>query len=202
MAPTHAGVLYARGAEAESYFAVLSEQIMLFNDLGCELVNLGSDPDTFQYDGWEEQAIVNLRRAGSIAEKYHMRVALEDGNLSRTVALVNRTDMENVGYCIDFFWYFKKQQTVEQFYSFDFTKLFNVHFCDLPDGFDVATMDDSVRVLPGDGVLPLIGYANKMKDAGYDGYLCLELLNKRIWNMTAEQASEACMRAMRPFAAL
>ena len=202
MAPTKAGVMYARGEEAERYFDSLRAQLELCHTLGCELVNLGSDPDTFQYGGWEEQCVQNLRRAGALAAGFGMKVALEDGSLRRAVPLVQRTDMENVGYCIDYFWYYKHGQATEEMEAFDFTKLFNVHFCDLPAGFDVTSMDDGVRVLPGDGVLPLLHWSKLQRDAGYDGYLTLELLNEDIWQMEAGAACEACSRAMAPFAAL
>lgn len=202
MAPTSAGVLYVRGEEAETYFENLEAQTEMCSFLGCELINVGADPDELQYPGWREQAVKNLRRAGEIAQKFNMKIALEDGDLGRAISLVDEANRENVGYCIDYFWYFKHGQTAEAFKTVDFSRLFHVHFCDLPEGYDVETMDDSVRVLPGEGVLPLLSWSKLMKEKGFTGYLSLELLNEEIWAMPADEASEACMRAMRPYEAL
>ena len=199
MAPTDVGVIYARGQEAEVYFNSLEEQLKLCAEMGCQLINLGSDADKYHYDGYEEQAIANLRRAGDMAARYGMKAALEDGKMDRCLKLVYGADHPNVGFCIDFFWYFKHGYTVEQFKTFDMSKLINIHFCDLPQGFDIATMDDSIRVLPGEGVLPLEDWMHWLVAGGFDGYCCLELLNEEIWAMESDAACLRCMEAMKPF---
>lgn len=134
--------------------------------------------------------------------KYNMKVAVKDGGVFRTIALVDKVNMDNVGWCIDYFWYFKHGHTIEQFKELKFDKLFNIHFCDLPEGFDVESMDDSVRVLPGDGCLPLLDWTKQMIAAGFDGLCTLELLNEEIWNMDAQEACDKCMKAMEPYANL
>lgn len=203
MAPKEAAILAARTeAELDAYFTMLGEQLEICSKLGCELINLGTDDEEKLYPGWEEQALKNIIRAGEMAAKYGMKVAVEDGSVFRTIGLVNKVNMDNVGWCIDYFWYFKKGHTIEQFKDVDFSKLYNIHFCDLPKGFDVATMDDSVRVLPGDGVLPLLDWTKKMIAAGFDGFCTLELLNEEIWDMEAQAAVNRCMAAMKPYEAL
>lgn len=199
MAPTDVGVIYARGEDAEAYFRSLESQLRLCAAMGCEFINLGSDADQHHYDGFEAQAVANLRRAGDLAAKYGMKVALEDGKMDRCLGLVTAADHPAVGFCIDFFWYFKHGYTVEQFKTFDMSRLLNIHFCDLPEGYDIATMDDSVRVLPGEGVLPLEDWMRWLVEGGFDGVCCLELLNEEIWAMELDAACLRCMEAMKPF---
>ncbi len=200
MAPTDVGIIYARGAEAEIYFRSLEAQLRLCSVMGCEFINLGSDDDKFHYDGYEEQAVANLRRAGDLAARYQMKVALEDGKMDRCMKLVYGADHPNVFFCIDFFWYIKHGYTVDQFKTFDMSRLLNIHFCDLPQGYQVETMDDSVRILPGEGVLPLREWLRWLEeDQGFDGYCCLELLNEELWEMGSDEACFRCMEAMKKF---
>jgi len=203
MAPEKAAILAAHTAEElTDYFGMLEEQLQLCSQLGCKLINLGTDADDKLYPGWEVQAEKNIARAGKMAAKYNMRVAVEDGGVFRTIALVDKVNMDNVGWCIDYFWYFKHGHTIEQFKELKFDKLFNIHLCDLPEGFDVESMDDSIRVLPGDGCLPLLDWTKQMIAAGFDGLCTLELLNEEIWNMDAQEACIKCMKAMEPYANL
>lgn len=199
MSPTDVGIIYAKEKDTAPYFKSLEAQLKMYSSLGCEFINIGSDSEKFHYDGYEGQAAANLRRAGNLAAAYGMRIALEDGNMDRCMKLVYGADHPAVGFCIDFFWYFKHGYTEKQFKGFNMSKLMNLHFCDLPAGYDIASMDDSVRVLPGEGVLPLKDWARWLTDGGFNGYCCLELLNEDIWNMESDIACERCMTAMKPF---
>ncbi len=199
LASTVVGVLYARDETLEPYFKTLESQMQICQTMGCEMINIGADPDECRYEGYEEQAVKNLRRAGDLGEKYGLKVALEDSRMSRCLELVYAADHPNVGFCIDMFWYFKHGCTKEQFKIFNMSKLINIHFCDLPANFDVASMDDSIRVLPGEGVLPLHEWMEWLVENGYKGYCCLELLNEEIWKMESDAACERCMKAMEPY---
>lgn len=203
MSPKKAAIFAAHTEEElETYFDMLEEQLKICSQLGSELINLGTDSEDKLYPGWEVQAEKNIIRAGEMAARYGMKVAVEDGGVFRTIKLVNKVNMENVGWCIDYFWYFKHGHTVEQFQNLKFDKLLNIHFCDLPEGYDVATMDDSVRVLPGEGCLPLMPWTKRMVAEGFDGLCTLELLNEEIWAMEAQAACDKCMATMKPYAEL
>lgn len=203
MAPEKAAIFAARTEEElDDYFSMLEEQLKICGELGCELINLGTDAESKLYPGWEEQAVKNILRAGGMAKKYGMKVAIEDGGVFRTIKLVDEVSMDNVGWCIDYFWYFKHGHTADQFQNIQFDKLYNIHFCDLPENFDVASMDDSIRVLPGDGCLPLLNWTKRMVANGFDGFCTLELLNEEIWGMEAQAACDKCMAAMKPYETL
>ncbi len=203
MAPKKAAILAAHTKdERNEFFGSLKEQLEICSELGSVLINLGTDDEEKLYHGWEPNALENIRRAGEMAAEYGMDVAVEDGSVFRTIDMVNAVNMKNVGWCLDYFWYFKKGHTREEFGKVDFSKLMNIHFCDLPEGFDVKTMDDSIRVLPGDGCLPLMDWTKKMIREGFNGFCTLELLNEEIWGMDAQAACDRCMKAMSPYEAL
>jgi sugar phosphate isomerase/epimerase len=60
------------------------------------------------------------------------------------------------------------------------------HMNDYPADPPRATIDDSHRVYPGDGVAPLDHILNSILANGFNGALSLELFNKSYWEQPAE----------------
>ena len=67
------------------------------------------------------------------------------------------------------------------------TPLF-VHINDAPPG-DVATLDDSMRLLPGEGVIDLDAFLGAIAARGYDGPVSLELFSERLRALPPEEAA-------------
>lgn len=64
-----------------------------------------------------------------------------------------------------------------------------LHINDAPAGAP-ATLDDSMRVLPGEGVLDLPGWLRAIQAAsGYDGFISLELFNEEIRALDPAEAA-------------
>ena len=55
------------------------------------------------------------------------------------------------------------------------------HWNDVPGTKPIPEMTDADRVLPGDGVGPLEEIARLALEAGYSGYVSLELFNEALW---------------------
>ena len=71
-----------------------------------------------------------------------------------------------------------------------------VHINDAPAGAP-STLDDSMRVLPGEGVLDLPGWLRQIRDAtGYDGFVSLELFSERLRAMEPVEAALLGQRAV------
>jgi len=64
-----------------------------------------------------------------------------------------------------------------------------VHINDAPPG-DVTTLDDSMRVLPGEGVIDLTAFLAAIAARGYDGPVSIELFSERLRAMPAEEAAQ------------
>ena len=56
---------------------------------------------------------------------------------------------------------------------------------------------DAVRILPGDGVLPLHQALRDLKAIGYTRTLSLELFNEELWKKDPREVSELGLRKMR-----
>lgn len=74
--------------------------------------------------------------------------------------------------------------------------LADFHWNDVPAGAVPADSGDSTRILPGDGVLPLVQCMKDLKAIGYQRGLSLELFNKEIWAMDPRKACELGLRKM------
>jgi sugar phosphate isomerase/epimerase len=62
-----------------------------------------------------------------------------------------------------------------------------LHINDYPQAADPATLNDSNRVYPGDGVAPLPQLLRDLRDNGFRGCLSLELFNKDYWAKSADE---------------
>jgi 2-keto-myo-inositol isomerase len=213
LASPEAQLLLTRGSEAVAYLEGLSEQMRISSMLGAKTIGIGVDPKNKEYKGWEKNAVINICKAGDLAARYGMTIGLEFMSLNPpagpflvdtlrdTIRLVEQADHQAVGYNLDLFHHFRGGGTVAEIRMLPVEKLVNVHLCDLPN-MPKDAMDDSDRLLPGDGVLPLREIAEILNMKGYDGYLSLELLNESIWQDEAQHAVDRCMKAMQEFEAI
>ena len=56
-----------------------------------------------------------------------------------------------------------------------------IHLNDYPADPPRATINDSQRVFPGDGIAPLAAILRDLRDGGFDGTLSIELFNPHYW---------------------
>jgi 2-keto-myo-inositol isomerase len=49
---------------------------------------------------------------------------------------------------------------------------------------------DDMRVMPGEGILPLEQILSTAEEIGYEGYVSLELFSKEIWEMDVFEAAQ------------
>ena len=70
-----------------------------------------------------------------------------------------------------------------------------VHINDVPAG-DIMQMNDSHRVLPGEGVLPLKEVLANLAAGGYEGALSVEIFNEAIWALPVEEVAKKAREAM------
>jgi sugar phosphate isomerase/epimerase len=72
-----------------------------------------------------------------------------------------------------------------------------VHINDAPKGIPVEEQEDSVRGLPGEtGVLRIAEFFDGLKSVGYEGPVLAEPFDKKLGEMTFEQALETTMNAI------
>ena len=72
-----------------------------------------------------------------------------------------------------------------------------MHLNDYPQAADPATLNDSNRIYPGDGVAPLPQILRDLRDSGFRGYLSLELFNREYWTHSADDNLKTAMEKIR-----
>lgn len=210
LAPESVGLLLSTGDIREKYFESLEKHMKIYSMLGIELVGIGAEPAKYAFEGWEKNAVQNLRRAGDLAAEYHLKIGLEFMYLPAPVGpfvldrvkpaheLMGEADHPNIGFFLDLFHLYNGGDTLEAIKELALDKLLNVHFLDLMKE-NAGRLLDADRLLPGEGNLPLQECVELLLSKGYDNYLCLELLNEEIWNMEAAKAAALCFNSMKPF---
>ncbi len=212
LAPSGPALLLARGSVFDEYLKSLREQLELCRRIGIDQIGIGADASKWREEAsWQSGAVANIREAAKIADATGVRIGLEFmslgapigpfilDTLSETRKIVGEVDRASVGYNIDLFHHYRGNGTVDELKTVKASDVVGVHVTDVGPG-DKPALGDGDRVLPGDGVAPMIGYRDALIGAGYDGYWTLELLNEKLWKLAPEETSRLGLAAMHTFA--
>jgi sugar phosphate isomerase/epimerase len=158
---------------------------------------------------WEDihaRTVSRLRRYAERAVQYGVTLALEPigapGFSVRTtaaaIAIVDEVDRENVRIALDTMNAYLGGDPPAAWEAVPPELLAIVHFHDSEPG-PVETLTLGSRVLPGDGIIDLRGYAAALHELRYAGPLSVELFNERLWQMPPEAVARMAMESLRPF---
>ena len=154
------------------------------------------------------RTVARLRRYADWAARFGVTLAFEPigtpGFSVRTtaeaVAIVQEVDLNNVRLTLDTINAYQGGDSPEAWADVPPELLAVVHFHDSEPG-PVDRLTLGSRVLPGDGVIDLAGYAATLRRFGYTGALSVELFNERVWAMPPAAAAHAAMVSLKPFVA-
>ncbi len=149
-----------------------------------------------------------LREAGEAAAKFEMQAHVEFirnssflSTLPTTLKLTREAAHPNVHPLFDFYHFCTGLSRTEDFDQVRAGEIGHVHIQDVPD-IPREMLDSQTRIIPGDGVAPLVALFRKLAAKGYSGPVSVELflpeftqadpyeLARRI-----KEKSEAVMRA-------
>ena len=114
--------------------------------------------------------------------------------MDRALELVSMVDEPNVGLLVDSFHWFTANHTYEDLEALDPGLIVHVHVNDAPKR-PLDNQIDNQRLLPGEGIIDLVGFLRILKDKGYDGFLSIETFSDELkqlgWQQAARQAKHA-----------
>ena len=123
----------------------------------------------------------NMRIVGETAKSFDMMMNVEFVRASTYMStlltglkLTREASHPNLGLMFDFYHFWSGLNRLEDMDEIHPGEIQHVHFQDVPD-IPREMLDQTSRIIPGDGVSPLNAMLKKLAEKGYDGPLSVEL---------------------------
>ena len=157
-----------------------------------------------------ERGVANMRENGDIAKQFGMVVMAEAvrtstfiGTLPTMLKMMREAGHPSVAPLLDFYHFWSGLNKLEDLDRIRQGEIGHVHFQDVPD-MPRELLDNTTRIIPGDGVSPLNRMLRTLADKGYAGPLSVELFLPKFqqgdpYEVAREirQKAEAVMRRAR-----
>jgi 2-keto-myo-inositol isomerase len=128
-----------------------------------------------------ERVASNMRELGEIAKSVNMIMSVEFvraspymSTLLTALKVTRQAAHPNFGMMFDFYHFWSGPNRLEDMDQIRNGEIQHVHFQDVPD-IPRETLDNNTRVIPGDGVAPIVPILQKLREKGYNGPLSVEL---------------------------
>jgi 4-hydroxyphenylpyruvate dioxygenase len=123
----------------------------------------------------------NMREAGEVAKQFNMSLRIEFvrtssfiSTLTTLLKMTRAAAHPNLAPMFDFYHFWSGLNKLEDLDLIRPSEIGHVHFQDVPD-MPRELLDNTTRIIPGDGVSPLTRILRKLADKGYAGPLSVEL---------------------------
>ena len=140
------------------------------------------------------------RASGLTAMIEFARTSTHLATLSSVLRVIREAGHPSVRPMLDFFHFWSGLSKFEDLDLLEPGQLAHAHFQDLLDG-PRELIDNNWRLIPGDGIAPIVRILRKLSEKGYDGALSVELFRPEIVNgdpyAVASEIREKCERVMR-----
>ena len=184
LTPVHASVpgnLLEPTPDRAAILDVLKKRLEMLAFLGLKKVytttNSTQKPVADQY----ERVAENMRALGDIARSFDMIMSVEFvraspymTTLPTALKVTRQAAHPNFGVMFDFYHFWSGPNRLEDMDQIRNGEIQHVHFQDVPD-LPRETLDNNTRVIPGDGVAPIVPILQKLREKGYHGPLSVEL---------------------------
>jgi sugar phosphate isomerase/epimerase len=202
-AAAQGGLLLTRGHEREAHWDHFRHRLGLLGELGVGTLIVTPDFGHQVTSADLHRAAGALGQAGALARTFGVRLALEFQKasglcacLETAIALVAQAGSAGeIGVCLDVFHYYTGPSKFEDLAYLSNANLAWVQVCDL-SGTPRELAGDGDRILPGEGDFQLGPIVEHLGRIGYDGYVSLEVLNPRLWQVDADRVADLSRRAL------
>ena len=125
--------------------------------------------------------VENMRKVGDVAKQFDMtgmaeftRASTFIATLGTMIKMIHQTAHPQMRMLFDCYHFWSGQSKFEDLDLVKPGDIGHVHFQDVPD-MPRELLDQTTRVIPGDGVTPLVKILRKLAEKGYAGPLSVEL---------------------------
>jgi 2-keto-myo-inositol isomerase len=184
LTPVHAtvpGNLLEPTPDRAAVIDLLKKRLEMLAFLGLKKVytttNSAQKPVPDQY----ERVAENMRTLGEIAGGFNMIMSVEFvraspymSTLLTALKVARQAAHPNFGVMFDFYHFWSGHNRLEDMDQIRQGEIQHVHFQDVPN-MPRETLDNNTRVIPGDGVAPVVPILKKLREKGYNGPLSVAL---------------------------
>jgi 2-keto-myo-inositol isomerase len=150
----------------------------------------------------ERETVRVLRQFSTMAGDSGVRVALEFlgfrdcsvNTLAQCATIVEQVARPNVGLVLDTFHFHAGRSTARSIADVDPDRIFMVHLNDV-ERAPRDRMHDALRLLPGEGVIPLVRILRELKAIGYDGRFSVEIFRPSYWKRPPQEIARQARAA-------
>jgi sugar phosphate isomerase/epimerase len=148
-----------------------------------------------------------IRESGEIAKSFGLvsmiefaRTSTHLATLATSLNMIREANHPNVRPMLDFFHFWSGQSKFEDLDMIRTGEIAHVHFQDILDT-SREIIDNNGRVIPGDGMAPVVKILQKLKEKQYSGALSVELFLARLVQGDAQavgaEIKEKCEKVMK-----
>ncbi len=201
-----------RGQEYPQIQARCRELSAIAQAIHCPTIVVVAGPLPDREASWDDvvtEYVSVLRDLGSIAGPYGVKLAFEFLGFGWTSVrtprgayeIIQKTGRENIGMSFDAAHFYGGGGLLDELDAIDPAQIFAFHLDDLHDAPKEA-FSDSIRIFPGEGVVPLHAICGRLKAIGYDGPCSIELFRPEYWQQdpfeVARKARNAALQILKP----
>lgn len=183
----------------------LRQFIHIAQVLGCDTIQA---PASTREDCRADQIDDDLRWMASEAARYNMRIMYEpmawcsvDNTLPLAWQRLQRLDQPNIGLVVDLFHICALGGDASQLDGIPAERIYEVQLCDMAavppqDKQSLIDVARHQRLLPGDGIIDIGRFVDKLKSAGYQGPVGIEVFNDTLKRLPPEVAARQAWQAL------
>ncbi|QCP61245.1 sugar phosphate isomerase/epimerase [Pantoea sp. SO10] len=183
----------------------LRQFIQIAQTIGCDTIQA---PASTREDCVAARIDEDLRWMASEAARYNMRIMYEpmawcsvDNTLPLAWERLQRLDQPNIGLVVDLFHICALGGYASQLDGIPADRIYEVQLCDMADmpPQDKQPLSEYARhqrLLPGDGIIEVERFVDKLKSAGYSGPVGIEVFNDKLKAQPADVAAQKAWQAL------
>jgi sugar phosphate isomerase/epimerase len=163
----------------------LKRRLELFSSLGVKKVYMTSAAQEKLKEDDYQTVVEHMRIVGDAAKSFNMMFSVEFvrsspymSTLLTALKLTREAAHPNFGVMFDFYHFWSGPNRLEDMDQIRQGEINHVHFQDVPD-MPRELLDNNTRIIPGDGVAPVVPTLQKLAAKGYAGPLSVELFQPR-----------------------
>jgi sugar phosphate isomerase/epimerase len=185
----------------------LKRRLEMFSSFGLKKVYMTSAaPAPLKEDDFKT-VVEHMRMVGDASKAFNMMFSVEFvraspymSTLLTALKLKRQAAHPNFGVMFDFYHFWSGMNRLEDMDQIRNGEINHVHFQDVPD-MPRELLDNNSRIIPGDGIAPIVAMLQKLSAKGYAGPLSVELFLPKFREgdpyEVAREIREKCEKVMR-----